>query len=181
MSGVSNTFSMEVLGLPEVKRALNGLKKKFQTEALREASFEAGSLMAREARARVPRAFGLLYRSIGLRVNHNMRRGIYYAYVGAMRNVTTTRDGKIIKPSKYLHLVEFGTKPHKVRRPGWGKTSWTMAQWRGKVYTHPGTKGSYPMTRTINATRGRSLLAYVGSLRRSLKQHHGRALRVTSL
>lgn len=169
MSSIRNTFSVEVFGLPQVKMALNGLKRKFQTEALREASFEAGSVMAREARARVPRAFGLLYRSIGLRVNHNQRRGMYYAYVGALRNVNTIRDGKVIKPSKYLHLVEFGTKPHKIKHKS------------GRVQMHKGTRGQYPMTRTIQATRVKSLVTYVSSLRRSLKEHHGRGLRISSL
>lgn len=78
------------------------------------------------ARSGVTRRTGLLKKSIGSK-EKKYASGVHVSVIGVRKDVvgvtTNERTGKTIKvlPYKYAHLVEFGTRPHKIgsgKHPG---------------------------------------------------------------
>jgi HK97 gp10 family phage protein len=96
-------------------RRMESLKQGMQNTILRKA-IRAGAKSPREAAKRMaPRDSGLLARSISVRIGTNRKTGAVYAVVGPKRGVIARKKAGALlpgRPSKYAHLVEFGTRPH---------------------------------------------------------------------
>lgn len=114
-------------GLQDILRKLDELPKKLRNKFLRRAVSDAAKLILWSARARTPRRFGILKKSLGRKVKVYRRSGTMVAIVGArvgFKQQVGTRvkasrasarypkapgDPIYADPTKYLHLVELGT------------------------------------------------------------------------
>lgn len=116
-----------VTGLEAVDKALAKLDGKMQRKFARTATRKSAGPMLKDARKRAPRkgsgkgATGFLRRS--LRLKGKAYKGVFIVIIGARSEAQQTRpDGRIGKPVKYAHLVEFGTRTQAARpfmRPAW--------------------------------------------------------------
>jgi HK97 gp10 family phage protein len=87
----------------KVKRA--GLKKALQ---------EAGALVVNDAKSSVRRKYSILHDSIGSKEKVVLRKGNQFAFsvIGAGRRQGQKIGGVDRIPTKYAHLVEYGTAAH---------------------------------------------------------------------
>ena len=93
--------SLAILGERLVKRAN------------RKAVRAMGREVIKDARRRVPRRYGDLKKSLGIKVKAYRRTGVALAIIGPRRGRARphpTRPGKMINPTNYAHLVELGTR-----------------------------------------------------------------------
>jgi len=117
-----------VIGEKELMRRLNSLGSQGKrNKIVRPAINEAASKINKKAKALVIEETGLLRKSIG--VKRATKRGVVFAVVGPRhgfkREVERTlpsgdRASVLANPTKYAHLVEFGTRhspPHPFLRP----------------------------------------------------------------
>ena len=126
--------STKIIGDKELQRALKAIGKASEANKVaRPAIREAGAAVVRAAKANVPQESGQLKRSLGLRAKSKRNRNSIV--VGHKRRagrwVTRTRADngeqyvEWAVPTKYAHLVEFGTA-HSVAqpylRPAWDST-----------------------------------------------------------
>lgn len=105
--------SLSLDGEKKLRRKLERLPAKVQTVIERKGLRAASSPMVKEMKRRVPVDEKVLKRSIGRRFR--TRRGVPMVIIGPRRNrrtVITTEDGATVVrwPTKYAHLIEFGTR-----------------------------------------------------------------------
>lgn len=99
------TFGKEAIkGLRECRAAFKALPD-ITKEALVDAAEETAEQVRAGAVRRVPVRFGFLRDHIEKKVNR--KTGV--ARVGVTKGTATTPDGKTVEPSRYSHLVEFGS------------------------------------------------------------------------
>lgn len=123
--GIGYTVRDSVTGMDAIKAQLRELPRKLAVRLEKKAINEAGKLVLQRAKAMAPvredrrggYKGGLLRKSLGRKVKVYRNRGIIVAIVGARkegfrRQIGTRRDGTPIfaNPTKYLHLVEAGTR-----------------------------------------------------------------------
>ena len=108
--------TVKVTGYKQAKLNAAELVDKIGRGAMREALTKAARLMTAAVRANAPvGATGLLKKSIRQKVITNTKRQSVAAFIGPSNNVSGQVDrfgtGNIqtVRPSKYAHLVEFGT------------------------------------------------------------------------
>jgi HK97 gp10 family phage protein len=153
----SQFIAVHVDGLATLKRVLVGLPAKLQKNVLRGALRAGATVIAREARARVPVKAGQLKASI--RVTVRTAPGEVRASIKAGHRYKVFRGGRPTKqPYRtktagggiqyhapfYAHFVEFGTKPHVIKgrhgkRLAFISTAVSMPIVRRTV-RHPGAK-----------------------------------------
>jgi len=110
---------LKFVGGRELDRALERFPLEVQRTLLRRAVVRASQPAIATAKALVPKRFGLLIEAIGLKSKFYRNTGTAVTVIGARGGdkFTYVRQGQagesVEKPSKYAHLVEFGTKPHK--------------------------------------------------------------------
>lgn len=107
------TKEVQVIGMDEVRRALLRLPMAIQVSITRSALRAGAKVMAQAIAAKTPARKGqLLRRSIipQTRVIKGKSRDFPESYRGEV--IVKKRKGN--NPRAYAHLVEFGTKPHKV-------------------------------------------------------------------
>lgn len=104
---------------------LDAIERTAKKRAITLKAVKAGAkLVQATAKARAPRRkrSGALRQSLGIKAVKGSRgKTLALAVIGARSKVVKRYKGKTIKPSKYAHLVEKGTKPHMVgkrRHPG---------------------------------------------------------------
>lgn len=123
--GLGYTVRDQVEGLEAIKAQLRELPRKLAAKLEKKAINEAGKLVLQRAKALAPiredrrqgYKGGLLRKSLARKVKVYRNRGIIVAIVGARkegfrRQIGTRKDGTPIfaNPTKYLHLVELGTR-----------------------------------------------------------------------
>ena len=93
-----------VQGLAQARKAFKALPD-IAREALADATDETAEYVRAAAVRRVPVRFGFLQKHIAKKVSR--KTGV--ATVGIAKGQDTTPDGKRVDPSRYAHLVEFGS------------------------------------------------------------------------
>ncbi len=125
----------------KVSAQLDKIERRVLRGGLRSALNKAGTPILSSARNGAPVRTGALKKSLRKKVWNNQRKSKAGVIVGASTKATgIVVDGVEVRPSKYLHLVEYGTAAH------------------GK---HPGTppSGFMRRTRTEATPRARAILA----------------------
>jgi HK97 gp10 family phage protein len=132
--------NFQISGDKECSRNLRILGEKALSAVVKAAHAAAKPVIA-DARSLVPVRFGFLKKSIGVKVRRYKKNRIAVAVIGARTGMGGTATNPVtgkpmkIDPSKYLHLVEFGTDPH------WLPTSLHGGRITRKPARHPGSKG----------------------------------------
>lgn len=154
---VSGAVLFTVRGADELSRRLRDLGPKLNERYVKRIMRSAGQEVVRAAKANVTAIdSGLLRESLGLVVRVNRRTGRVLVVVGprgdAQFTMVDSRTGKLVKrPTKYAHLVEFGTQPHQIIRRGISKR--TGRPWV-QVIQHPGTPARPFMRPAFDVARG---------------------------
>ena len=117
-----------VEGLGDVLRQLDVVKNSLRNKHLRKAMADVSRNVLWSARARTPKRRGILYRSLGRKVRVYRKSGVVVAVVGArvgfkeqvgvrkrdsrsgVKYPRHAGDPVFADPTKYLHLVELGTR-----------------------------------------------------------------------
>lgn len=124
-------------------QALKSLDRKIARKTIRKAITKAVKPIRVAYKANVPVKHGWLKKAVGSKVKTG-RGGKVSGIIGARSDleavVPDERTGKPrkIRPAKYQHLVEFGTRPHTIKV---GK----------RRIKHPGSAGSHPLGRAFQA------------------------------
>lgn len=111
---------MSLTGDTELIAKLNGLGPKVYRKVIKSASRKAFAPVVKTAKEKAPKETGLLKKSIGVKQKAYPRAGRLVTIVGPRTgfaqevSVDTPFGPKKVKrdPSKYAHLVEYGTRPH---------------------------------------------------------------------
>lgn len=110
---------VQLIGDKKLIKKLKGLSTATQKKIVRPSVTKAVRVIAKDAKGRAPKDTGLLKKSIGQRVK-TYRSGNISGIVGPRSGFkrTVEIDGKAVikNPTKYSHLVEFGTS-RKAARP----------------------------------------------------------------
>jgi len=121
----------------KAQRMLKALPDRIERRVLRQAIRPASALAAKAAKRLAPRRLGLLKKAIASKIKSYTATNTVAAIVGANMDVTGTDEkGRLQRPGKYIHLVEKGTRPHKIT------ITPTKGPMAGRTITlnHPGTK-----------------------------------------
>jgi len=134
-------------GIPELMKTLEKFPGAIQRRILRPVLSAEGSKVVSEARENVPRQTGLLRKSLGKKMVTYKNGGVI-CVVGPRRGFKQVIDGKPRNPTKYAHLVEYGTKPHPIVTKFSGRIIYSKkGKVKGRNYTtleHPGARrGNY--------------------------------------
>lgn len=101
--------TIRLQGLREIDRALVRMERGLAKRIMRKALGAGARHIRNEARSHAPRDTGLLRKAIWARVKVNRRFGAI-ARIGIRNDIEGTGDdGRLRRPIKYAHLVEFGT------------------------------------------------------------------------
>ena len=173
-------FNPQSLG--DTQRALSMLKMATQRRVVRLAMSAALRPVAREAKRLAPRDSGQLRKAIGLIVRTYENTGKTVGVVGARhgfaavvarkmwaagvqgKNVVNLVAMRYANPANYIHLVEFGTKPHTI-----GGGASLRKQVKGGA-THPGTKPLRFLERAWNAARGTFMSVFGSKLNEGVRR-----------
>lgn len=112
--------AIRLIGDREVRKALERFKTSVRNRVVRAGVTTALRPIAKEAKRLVPTRFRFLKKSLGTKVK-TYRSGVWGAVgVRTGERWWGTVRGKTVKPHKYAHAVELGTKtarPHPFLRP----------------------------------------------------------------
>jgi HK97 gp10 family phage protein len=107
-------IKMDTSSLNHLIKAMEELDRKVRNNALRKALKEGRSIYLKAARTLVPTKYKVLKKSLGFREKFKFAKGFAYSVIGPKRRAGKTIKGLERIPTKYAHLVEFGTTPHSV-------------------------------------------------------------------
>jgi len=127
---------VELKGLQDVVRRLNRLDRTLRGKILRKAVTRAVQPITKDAKRRVPVDTGWLRRSLGYKLKGYRSSGVVVGIIGPRTGYQTTRKrGKTLtafgqkltantwkRPTRYSHLVEFGT--YRTRAKPFLQTAW---------------------------------------------------------
>ena len=105
----------QIIGDKQLLANLNALAPKVKKRIMKPAMRKGGQVIAKRAKLKVKKRSGLLRKSIKAKSTKNGNGRIFVD-----PKVEGEYKGKKVKPSKYAHLVEFGTrtaKAHPFLRP----------------------------------------------------------------
>lgn len=169
---------VKVHGVPDTLAAFADLPRTLQNRHMRIAINAAGGVIRDAAAANVPRETGLLRKSLKVKArvpnaSHDVRHWgkPAYAVVGPARKVVglattvrgVTRGGikraikaqsgigavRIRRASRYAHLVERGTKPHRITAKN-ARVLSDGAGVFGETVNHPGSKGRAFLSQAVS-------------------------------
>ena len=152
--------SVRVAGWAKVTSNIEELERRITRGSMRGALTKSGRIMAAKAKAGAPIGrTGLLKKSIKQGVKTNQKKNTVIARIGASTKVTGVDPltGEPVKPSKYLHLVEFGT----ASRGSFGK--------KGESIT-PGNPPKPFMRQAFESTKSEVRDRYFGELQSEIKK-----------
>jgi hypothetical protein len=151
---MTNGIQIDIYGIPGVREKLNGIRESVEKRIVGSSLRFAIKPLVPAVRNAAPSKFGVLRRSIGIRVKQY--KAVFFAAVGPLTKYKETTAGtfpfpgpknvkpRVQQPSKIAHLIEDGTKPHFIPAPGYGrKAKLSAAQFSEKStpgWQHPGTK-----------------------------------------
>lgn len=124
---------------------LDAIEKAAKKRAITLKAVKAGAkLVQRAAKGNAPRRSGALKQSIGTKgVKGSRGKTLAFAVIGARMKVEKTFKGKLIRPGKYAHLAEKGTRPHsliKREKGAVGKALRALKIAAGLGKKHPGAR-----------------------------------------
>lgn len=151
--------SLTLEGGQELRALFAELPKRVVNKCLRRAVQVASGPILKSAKAKAPRESGLLKRSLVRKMKS--RKGVHTATVGAKKGFSGTYRGKKRVPSRYLHLVSKGTRPHNVA----GKKGLTAIHGSG---FHPGAKANDFLLEAYRANKANAERLAADSLKTSI-------------
>lgn len=152
----------------DLEKALRALPMNIQRRVTKKAMPKATRVMVVAAKLNLRAAklegTGALIKSIDSKVKR-YRSGNIVGIIGpsaepGRQRKSETGDNR--KPSKYAHLIEFGTKPHYM-------ASAAFAGIVVKAFQHPGTKGVRFLTRAFDSHKGKTLQIFKTELTKYVK------------
>ena len=110
-------------GLEDLKLRLNSLPIALRNRIVRKAVTKGARIILKSAQSKVVERTGQLRKSLGVKVktyraapfagaNTKNAAGTTVAIIGARKGFDIEVNGKKVNPTRYAHLVEFGTRPH---------------------------------------------------------------------
>ena len=192
-------YKISVEGLQKAVADLKRLGHKFNGSAHnRNAISAAGGVLKRQIEANVPHESKTLKSNIRVRIMRKKGTREFAAVVGARRKVKQrassatkqavryTRQGRARRitpaqalraqgrvdyrvPSRYLHLVERGTRAHRMTTEKRTMVS-AAGQMFGRGVNNPGAKSQYPVVRAVRAKGQAAMQAAIEKLKSALKQ-----------
>jgi HK97 gp10 family phage protein len=129
-------MEIKITGLDEIEKRLQQLPEKLRRKAIRQALKDGTEIVRAEAAMKAPRRrpgrgwMGFVERDDGPHLRDNITSKVSVTNKGA-----TGRVGVDYKKVKHGHLVEFGTKPHrigKLHHPGARKQPFMRPAFDGK-------------------------------------------------
>jgi hypothetical protein len=167
---MANTSSVRILNSHQVQADLQGLSDKLKDQINRKAMRKALAPISRQAKKNMTphKRSGLLRKAISSVVKL-YPSGVAFGLVGPDRSLTGMYEGRKAWPQKYVHLLEYGTRPHRI---GKGSTlSRADKPNRKEVqqgYKHPGAKAFKPLARAAASSQSQAALAYAQAVRTEL-------------
>ena len=108
-----------------------------------------------------PRKRSGLYRKSVIRKVKRYRSGIAVGLVGPDTSVVGQFEGSRIRPQKYAHLVEYGTRPHRLGRGAvLARDDKPKLKQVQHGYKHPGAKAFGPLSRAAAETKAQAVAIY---------------------
>jgi HK97 gp10 family phage protein len=123
-------LAVKLQGDSRLIRQLSFLRQRVKTRIVKSAITSAASIALKAAKAKVPRRYGQLRRSLGKRAKA-YRSGVFVVLVGPRTWFREKINGQWVNPTKYAHLVELGTvkaAPHPFIRPAFDETKGAMLE-----------------------------------------------------
>jgi HK97 gp10 family phage protein len=142
----------------ELQRALAKFSPGRQRAIARRALASASTLTLRAAKQRAPVETGLLRKSLGKKTKTYPNKGTVVVAIGprtGFRRLVRVK-GKLVRrnPTKYAHLVEFGSRPHTV-----GKGS-SLRKRRQRGVMHPGVAARPFLRPALDTTAQAAIAAF---------------------
>ena len=114
-------IEMKIRGIEVIIRVLNDLKDAVKKRVIVQAVRRRAKPIVAQMRARVRKRFGLLRKSIGVRVKVYPRSGTVFAAIGVRSGfadnfILPSGQRLFINPRNYAHLLELGVRAHSVKR-----------------------------------------------------------------
>lgn len=159
----------EVTGDRETLRAIEKFARDVNASGargvMRKAVRAAMTPIRQDLRRVVPKDTGLLRRSITSKLISKAQIGKFTGVVGARdrRDEKTRRN-----PARYLHLVDRGAKPHKIRGPVAFIRADGVRIVRPSV-DHPGARAQRVLERAFSASKSRATEAFKSKARTELE------------
>lgn len=114
---------IRIIGDKQLIKKLKKLGPRIFKKSIKKALRRGAKPFVKTARGSAERETNTLRKSIGVRVKTYGRSGVIMALIGPRSSITGIGpDGRVRKPVKYAHLVEFGTDNLPARpfmRPAW--------------------------------------------------------------
>jgi HK97 gp10 family phage protein len=155
----------------KLKEMKNGVRKKY----VRRAVTAAIRPIRMAAKANAPKDFGILKKRLTVKVKA-YKSGNVFGMVSVSNEAKDDATGR--RPSKYLHLVSLGTKPHIIRPRrkkllvatdlGRGKNRQVTRTVYGYLVRHPGAKPNPFLQDAITSKRQESLDKFGDILRKGI-------------
>lgn len=145
-----------------------------QKQILRKA-VRAGAKAPREAAKQdAPKRLGVLGQSISVKIGTNKRDKSVYAVIGPRRGVRGQRPTGTgaagVRPSKYAHLVEFGTRPHSLAKGDKLARRKQAAKQTAAGKKHPGAKANPFLERAYRQTAAAAKAAMIAVIEAEIKK-----------
>ncbi len=173
-------FHVRITGTKSLRRVFKQLRRSAQIRAARDAVKAGLSPVNKAAKqnAKKVQDTGLLWKSIGARVlprKKTTNKNLVVGFVGPRPGKEGMVNGKKRNPVRYAHLVEFGTKPHKIK-PQSGRTLRLGRNLfvRGSV-NHPGVTAQPFLRPAFDGRVGAAKLAMAKAFRKSIAREVLRA------
>jgi HK97 gp10 family phage protein len=104
----TNFVKVQIKSMQAAFRAAAELEKRLKRGAIRIALTNAATPVLRRVKALCPVDTGLLKKSLKRKVTTNKRRNSVSVIIGADKNVKGEKNGKKVRPARYIHAVERG-------------------------------------------------------------------------
>lgn len=169
MARQGDILSVRLSGDKRLRRAFRALGVATEQRIARKAVTFALTPVVKAIRRTAPRGpTGLLRFSVNKRVKRYRRRGVAVGIVGHRTKLKGRVRGRLESPTFYAHIVEGGSKGHRIPRRG----SRTMPIGGGfaRVVQHPGTTGQQYMLTAWRSTRGAVAARYQVKLWREIEK-----------
>lgn len=167
---------VHVKGLKEVGEFLKTLEPKLRNNVMR-AALRQGANVVKEA----------VLQNVPVAPPNTENARLYGAYAGTLRDSVRVgsrvrRDGKVVAYVRaggkkgsvnayYAHMVEFGTRPHKIGKVG--RMLWINGRWVYAPVNHPGSRPRPFMRPAADSTAQTATVAVGNKIKSILETKHG--------
>lgn len=164
---------VHVKGLKELGEFLKTLEPKLRNNVMR-AALRQGANVIKEA----------VLQNVPVAPPNTENARLYGAHAGSLRDSVRVgsrvrRDGKVVsyvraggkKDVYYAHMVEFGTRPHKIGKVG--RMLWINGRWVYAPVNHPGSRPRPFMRPAADSTAQTATVAVGNKIKSILETKHG--------